>query len=749
MNVHLGLRRASADSRHPETQDAKENQIAQWESHTELPPQLRELLHQMRLEQRTSHRHMQQRKKEAETASLLMKKFQSLYDNAPLAFVIVDRGGVLAGANRAARVMLCTTAERMIRKPFKRYLKKGSYRLFNRFFKRLTAGEEVTCDVTLASPQQKLIQLTASVNRDFVPGKTFYTLGFVEITQHVHTQNALKSINDRLRTLIESSRQINSSLDINTIMRRLVCCAMDIVDGSSGAAGFFQNEEMVFREYNSKGKVSAVFFRFRAGEGVPGHVMQTRKPYIVNEAGHDEHVIAEVRKTLKFYNLIDVPILSKKGELLGCFEIHNKRRHQRFDSHDQIILQGLAAGAAVALENARLVEAYRKAEERVKISEFNYRTLVENANSIIMRWNPEGVITFINPFAGNFLGYNPNEVIGRPITMLFPVSPDGQRYRENFTLHLLRDPARYTNMECEIVRKDKSKAWVAYTNKLHTDKHGKILEVLSIGNDITRLKTAEENSRINRGQLELVNKKLQEKNRTLDAVNAQLRDLNKQKTEFVSMASHELRTPLTGIVGFAETLQAPDMAFSEDEKRHFLHIIEMEGKRLAGILGDLLDVSKIESGVSEMNLTELNLASLIDETVEMMKRKKPIAIEKHLSPPHVSTILGDCNRLKQVFVNLLDNAMRYAPPDGVIRIETTPQDSLLRVAVRDQGSGISPELLPKVFDKFVRAKDGGMSGSGLGLAIAKSIVEAHGGSIWVDSEMQQGTTFYFTLPRKT
>lgn len=675
----------------------------------------------------------------------LLRIYRKLYENAPLALLITDTKGVVIKANGVASLLLKTPASRIVDRSLKSFFDKESSARFRLFIKRLPADSQSRIDLVLSGDPPRYVQAVGAVGADYIPGKTLYTIGLYEVSQHVYTRKALKVTNDRLRAMINSSQQINSSLDIDTIMRRLVAYAMQIVDGRSGAAGFYRNNEMVFREYNSRGRVGPVFFRFSRGEGVPGYVMETKRPYISNDCRHDPRVVEKVRKALKFYNLIDVPILSKKGELLGCFEIHNKRRHQDFDTDDQKILQGLAAGAAVALENAALVEAYRRAEERVKISEFKYRTLVENANSIIMRWKPDGGITFMNTFARHFFGYEQSEIIGRPVTVLFPTDDSCQQ--KKFTLNLLSDPVNNTNMECEIIRKDRSKAWVAYTNKLQMDNNGKVLEVLSIGNDITRLKLAEESSRISREQLQRVNQQLQQKNRVLDSMNAKLRDLNRQKTEFVSMASHELRTPLTSIVGFAETLQAQDMVFSDQEQKHFLHIIEMEGKRLADILGDLLDVAKIESGVSEMNLAVMNLASIIDETVEIIKSRKDVRIEKYLSDPETLNIIGDCNRLKQVFVNLLDNAIRYTPPDGIISIMTSPQNGNLRVAISNPGPGIKPEILPHVFDKFVREKDGTSQGSGLGLAIVKSIIEAHGGTIWVDSEPAKGTTFSFTLPR--
>ncbi len=558
---------------------------------------------------------------EAQDAQRRLSRCEHVFEYAPLALLVTDQKWTILKLNRAAISLLATPKKKVVNKSLKRFLDRQSMPAFQLFCKELLNKGENRCSLTLAGNPIRHIQIVASVNTEFIPDRTCFTVGFFELSHQVNTREALVESNNRLQALIRSSRQINSSLNIETIMRRLVEYAMKIVDGTAGAAGYYQDGEMVFREYIDRGKIVPIYFRFKPGEGVPGYVLRTKKPYISNDVAHDIHVISQVRKALKFYNLIDVPILANDGELLGCFEIHNKAGHGHFDESDRAILQGLAAGAAVALQNARLV---------------------------------------------------------------------------------------------------------------------------------TRLKQAEENSSRARDELKQLNRQLQEKNRALDTINAKLRDLNRQKTEFVSMASHELRTPLTGIVGFAETLQAQDMQFSPQEQKHFLHIIESEGKRLAGILGDLLDVSKIESGVSEMNLNKTNLIPLIEDTVEMIKSKRAVKIDKNLTPPETLNIVGDCNRLKQVFVNLLDNALRYTPPEGTISISTHPGDRMLRISVSDQGPGIDPQILPRVFDKFVKAKNGlesNRTGSGLGLAIVKGIVEAHGGAVWVDTEPGKGSTFSFTLPR--
>lgn len=245
-----------------------------------------------------------------------------------------------------------------------------------------------------------------------------------------------------------------------------------------------------------------------------------------------------------------------------------------------------------------------------------------------------------------------------------------------------------------------------------------------------------------------LNRKIKEATYELEESNKKLKELDNLKSEFVSLVSHELRTPLTAIVGFAKTNRTLNLP--EKQKRKYLLIIENEGQRLASLIEDFLDISKIESGKIELDITDVDVPVLINEIVNSIKIPENIKINMNLLKDFPK-LRADRNRIKQVIINIIGNALKYTPPGGKITISGEYTDENITVSIKDEGPGIKKEKLEKIFDKFYRVKDdisSEISGTGLGLAISKGIIEMHRGKIWVESEFGKGSGFIFSLPRK-
>jgi len=233
---------------------------------------------------------------------------------------------------------------------------------------------------------------------------------------------------------------------------------------------------------------------------------------------------------------------------------------------------------------------------------------------------------------------------------------------------------------------------------------------------------------------------------------AQLRAIEQMRTDFVSNVSHELRTPLTAVKGLVETLR--DGAVDDREVRdRFLATIEDETDRLIRLVNDLLVLSKADSQALRLKREALDVQELIERSLNKLApqlESKGILVEVSAADGPRS-VLADADRIEQVLVNLLDNAIKYSAEGGriTVAVSESPTPEMVGLAVRDEGVGIPAGDLPRVFERFyrvdrARARDGG--GSGLGLSIAKAIVEAHGGEITLESEEGRGTTVRFTLP---
>ncbi|MGD0153304.1 MAG: ATP-binding protein [Thermacetogeniaceae bacterium] len=232
---------------------------------------------------------------------------------------------------------------------------------------------------------------------------------------------------------------------------------------------------------------------------------------------------------------------------------------------------------------------------------------------------------------------------------------------------------------------------------------------------------------------------------------SEIRHLERVRAEFVANVSHELKTPVTVIKGFAETLLEGAL-YNSRACEEFVSIIGEEAERLNRLINDLLSLSRIESRELVMQVESLELGPEINRIVDRLKprfQKKELGLGVAV-PAHAVMVQADRDRLEQVLLNLLENSLMYTPSGGRVEVGVQEQDSMAVVSVKDTGIGIPPDDLPRIFERFYRvdrARSRKLGGTGLGLAIVKHIVEAHGGQVWVESELGRGSTFYFTLPR--
>ncbi|GAB4492806.1 MAG: hypothetical protein Fur0016_27470 [Anaerolineales bacterium] len=228
-----------------------------------------------------------------------------------------------------------------------------------------------------------------------------------------------------------------------------------------------------------------------------------------------------------------------------------------------------------------------------------------------------------------------------------------------------------------------------------------------------------------------------------------IRRLETVRRDFISNVSHELRTPLASLKALAETLS--DGALNDPPAaRRFLARMQTEVDALTQMSTELLELSRIESGQVPLQLKPVSPSQLLQSATERMKtqaERAGLSLEAECNT-HLPTVPADSSRLEQVLVNLIHNAIKFTPSGGQIRLFAKLDGKYIRFDVSDTGAGIDPDDLPRIFERFYKAdrartKSGG---TGLGLSIARHIVEAHGGKIWVESEPEKGSTFYFTIP---
>jgi signal transduction histidine kinase len=235
-----------------------------------------------------------------------------------------------------------------------------------------------------------------------------------------------------------------------------------------------------------------------------------------------------------------------------------------------------------------------------------------------------------------------------------------------------------------------------------------------------------------------------DKNREIEAA-------NRHKSEFLANVSHELRTPLNAIIGFSEVLLEKYFGELNDKQNEYVDDILSSGRHLLSLINDILDLSKVEAGRMELEVTTFHLPDAIDNAMLLVRERASrhgIKLDQSIDE-RLGDYSGDERKIKQILVNLLTNAVKFTPEGGQVKVEARLGDSAVILSVVDSGIGIAKEDQDAIFEEFRQASGNyaqKREGTGLGLTLTKRFVEMHGGKIWVESEVGKGSTFTFTLP---
>jgi PAS domain S-box-containing protein len=360
--------------------------------------------------------------------------------------------------------------------------------------------------------------------------------------------------------------------------------------------------------------------------------------------------------------------------------------------------------------------------------------IVASSDDAILSKDLNGIIRSWNQSAERMFGYTTDEIIGKPITVLFP--PD-RLDEEPKILEQIRRGQRVDHFDTVRVHKNGTPLDVSVTISPVKDASGAVIGVSKVARDISGIKRI-----------------LREREESLErekAARAEAERVSQIKDEFLATLSHELRTPMTAILGWANVLGSRG-AVSADELRQGLQAIERNARAQAQLIDELLDMSRIINGKLRLDVQPVDLQAIVFDAAESVR---PAADAKNIRlttvlDPKAGPITGDPNRLQQILWNLLSNAIKFTPRDGRVQVYLRRVSSHVEISVVDSGQGISAEFLPQLFTRFTQA-DTSMArrhgGLGLGLALVKSLVDMHGGSIKASSPgIDHGSTFTVSLP---
>ncbi|MEO6165540.1 MAG: PAS domain S-box protein, partial [Candidatus Binatia bacterium] len=372
----------------------------------------------------------------------------------------------------------------------------------------------------------------------------------------------------------------------------------------------------------------------------------------------------------------------------------------------------------------------RAAESRLQHSEERFRSMIENVKDhAIYMLDPEGRVLTWNQGAQRTRGYRDDEIIGKPYDELFPAEDRAAgRAQELLTTALAEGQCE---MEGWRARKDGSKFWASTIITAVRDAGGKLIGFSNVTRDLTRWKRIEDELRLAKEEADAA---------------------NQAKSEFLATISHEIRTPMAGVIGMSGLLCDTELTAKQ---REYCEIIRGSGEALLTIINEVLDFSKIESGMLELEIIDFDLRSAMKEFVELFVREaddKGIELINFIHPDVPANLKGDPGRLRQILSNLVGNALKFTTKGevavGVDVVEQNQNSISLRFAVNDTGIGIAKDKIDKLFNAFTQADSSitrKYGGTGLGLAISKKFVDLMGGQIGVSSEEGRGSSFWFTV----
>ena len=401
----------------------------------------------------------------------------------------------------------------------------------------------------------------------------------------------------------------------------------------------------------------------------------------------------------------------------------------------------------------------KRTEAALGESERKYRELVENANSIILRWTRDGRIAFLNEFGQRFFGYSEKEILGRHVVgTIVPETDREGRHLKPLMDEISRNPTGFEQSVNENIRRNGERVWIAWTNKIALDRHGQVVEVMSIGSDVTARKLAEQELQAIQASLEqrvvLRTRELAEAMHAAEAA-------DRLKSAFLATMSHELRTPLNSIIGFTGIiLQGLAGPLSAEQSKQ-LGMVRGSARHLLELINDVLDISKIEAGQLDIRAESFDLRESLARVVAVVRplaEKKGLELELAIEPD-LGSMDSDRRRVEQILLNLLNNAIKFTERGRVTLsagLANAPCASTgetsrpsVRIQVADTGIGIHPGDMDKIFQPF-RQIDSGLTrqheGTGLGLAICRRLGTLLGGDIVASSLPGKGSEFTVTLP---
>ncbi|MFZ6027083.1 MAG: GAF domain-containing protein [Chloroflexota bacterium] len=558
-----------------------------------------------------------------------------------------------------------------------------------------------------------------------------------------YAANLEKSVNERTEQLAREHRrtqtllgiisELSTSLDLDLVLNRTLRVINDTLGSEHSLIMLINPDEATLQlraslGYSAPVPKGGIASTLKVNEGLAGWVISNRQATLINDLWEDWRWVRRDDQTDLHRSALAVPLVIGEENLGAMLLFH---RQPNFFTPDQLeLVQATAKQIAVALNNAQLFRLIRDQAERLgdmlrtqHIETSRSQAILEAVADGVLVTDVQGKITLFNDSAEKVLGLGRQQVVGRSLEHFLGLfGKAGQTWVETIRTWS-EDPTTYKpgDIYAEQIELDNRRVVAVHLSpvRLRSD----FLGTVSIFRDITHMV-----------------------------------EVDRLKSEFVATVSHELRTPMTSIKGYVDVMLMGATGQLSEQQSHFLKIVKSNTERLAILVNDLLDISRIEAGRATLSMQPVDVAKVVEASVADLKRRMEeenrsmqVDVDIPATLPHT---YGDTERVRQIIDNLLENAYQYTPAEeweGRITVTAQQTNGDVQVDVKDNGIGISEEEQERVFERFYRGEDPlvlATSGTGLGLSIVQRLVEMHNGRIWMESTGVRGagSTFSFTLP---
>lgn len=568
--------------------------------------------------------------------------------------------------------------------------------------------------ITASKSTEDIIKALRSGFDDFVV-KPFTPDWLNSIVAKALNKRWLEGENVRLRTLMplfELSKAFLTTLDLDSLLDQIVQTGLQETKADRASLMLVEGQELVVKASVGLPSEIAASARDKVGQGIAGWGADRGEPLLLAEGASLNPQIREAMIREEITSALCVPLLVK-DKVIGVLNISKLGEGPAFTQGDLEFVSILGGEAAIAIENARL---YREAIEEKRKTE----TILEGTFDGLIVIDNDMRITSFNPGAEAITGYAADQVLGKRLTEVF----GAEIGEEGSPLYRAMEAGqRVSPVETILSGSSNARDVLEGVTPLH-DARGDIFGYLLSFADITRLK-----------------------------------EVDRLKSSIVANVSHELRAPLASIKAYTELLLDELEEGDRDLRQRFLKVIDRETDRLTELIGDLLDLARLEAGQFVMKKEPLSINGVVDDIFglfDIQAQEREISLHADIQPD-LPPVPADRELVTILIKNLVGNAIKFSKEGGrvdVVAREACPEsnrrkDTKLILSVIDQGVGIPPDDLPHIFEKFYRVRskmESGVEGVGLGLVLAKEAAEAHGGKIEVESELGVGSRFIVTLP---